>query len=150
MSEVVSFSLNIVAFVVSIVALLLYVRDKLKVKPVIQQVFVRRSDDNPPNHMIQASIVNIGENKAIDCNVGLLVNRNKVGSLVFPTVDSPIGRVGRDWGIQDRITLYPKTPIWVRGYTNARLDDKIEVVLKQGDKVWDRREFSLRFTTDNS
>jgi len=150
MSEVVSYSLSIVAFVVSIVALLLYVRDKLKVKPVIQQVFVRRSDDTPPRHRIDASIVNIGENEAKDCNVELLVNGNKVGSLVFPSVDSPIGRVGRDWAIQDRITLYPKTPIWVRSYTNASLDDEIEVVLKQGNKVWDRRRFKLKFTTDNS
>jgi hypothetical protein len=149
MSEVVSFFLDIVAFAVSIIALLLYVRDKLKVKPVIQQVFVRRSNDNPPNHMIQASIVNIGENEARDCNVELLVNGNKVDSLVFPTVDSPIGRVGRDWAIQDRITLYPKTPIWVRGYTSAGLDDEIEVVLKQGNKVRDRKKFKLRFTTDS-
>ncbi len=54
--------------------MLLYVRDKIKVEPVIQQVFVRRLDENPPSHLIQAFIVNIGEKKAKDRNVELHVN----------------------------------------------------------------------------
>jgi hypothetical protein len=98
--------------------------------------------------MIQALIGNIGERKAKDCYVDLCVNGNKVSSLVVPQVDSPIGRVGIDWGIKDHFTISPKAPVWVRGWTNANLDDQIKVVLKQGDKEWDKREFSLRFTTD--
>lgn len=150
MIEEIFLSMDVIAFNISILALLLYVRDKIKVEPVIQQVFVRRLDDNPPNHQIQLLLVNIGEKKANECNVDLRVNGNKVGSLVFPTVDSPIGRVGIDWAVENRFTLYPKAPIWVRGYTNAQLDDKIEVILKMGNKICDLREFSLRFTTDTA
>jgi hypothetical protein len=148
MWDEISFGMNIIAFVISVVALGLYIRDKIQIEPVIQQFSVRRSDDQPPRHMIQALIGNIGEKKAKDCHVDLCVNGNKVSSLVVPQVDSPIGRVGVDWAIKDHFTISPKAPVWVRGWTEANLDDHIKVVLKQGDKEWDKREFSLRFTTD--
>jgi len=150
LSETINFTIGIFSAFVGMLALVLYMRDKQRVEPVILQTFVRRPDNsNLRYHQIQALVVNNGEKKAENCYVELHVNGNNIGLLDFVPVDSPIGRVGIDWEAKQHFDLYSKIPIWVRRYLTVDPNDKIKLVLKQGGTERFRTsEFTTRFQQD--
>ena len=126
---------------VAVFALILYIMDRIKVKPVILQTYVDKAA-KPDEYIIRAFISNEGARKADNCEVVIEVGGNIREYLDYVPVDSPKGRIGIDWHKENNYTLYPRRPRWVRGYITAP-NRQIAIVLRWGGKECDRQSFTL-------
>jgi len=135
-------TLSSVGTVVAVVALVLYVWERVRIEPVIIRVLVRKSDD-PETYLVQADLSNEGGRRVRRCSTEIQIDGNSVAQLAFVPVDSSIGRIGVDWPEQPQFTMYPHRTVPVRGYIKAPEGTRISIVLKKGEKEKNRLSFSL-------
>jgi len=134
--------LELAGTIVSIAALILYIRDKRLVEPVIlRPISVRIMNDG--SYLVQANLSNEGGRKATGCSAGIEIDGNLIESMVHVPVDSPIGRIGTDWAQRPEFTLYPHRPIPVRTYVRRDPDTRVSFVLRMNQEEKDRENFSL-------
>ena len=126
---------------VGVAALVLYVREWVRVEPRIVNVWLRKGDDGTCR--IEAYLSNEGGRKATGCTAGIEIGDNLVESLAFVPVDSPAGRIGTDWPEKTRFDMYPRRIFPVRGYIKRPKDTRISLVLRRDDQEMDRLSFSL-------
>ncbi len=129
--------------VFSLIALIVYFQDARKIEPRIIQTYHRVLNDG--NFQIQALISNVGKRTAKNCSAKFYVDNNPVGDLEFHPVDSPLGRLGKDWPILTSFDVHPNIPIWVKGYLSPDYENsrvQIELFLR-GDKVDQSNSFTL-------
>jgi hypothetical protein len=141
--EIIFGVIGIAGSVVTIIALMMYLRDRGKVEPKIIQTFVRIMDNH--DYLIQAVLSNLGNKTADRCGARLYIGDNPVSDLSFVPVDSPLGRIGPDWPAATLFPLHPRTPVTVRGYLSAnQRGQKVHVRLFRDNKEVARSyEFSL-------
>lgn len=133
--------INVIGIAVAVVALILYIRDRIEVEPVILQTYVDKAA-KPDEYIIRAIISNEGGRKADNCEVAIEISGNIDKPLYDVPVDSPKGRIGVDWPKYEKYTLYPRRPKWVRGYITAP-NRQIALVLRRNGKEYDRLSFTL-------
>jgi len=80
--------------IAAVIALLLYLRDRLRVESVLVQTYVRIM--KPDKYLIQSNISNEGGKKADGYDVVVEIDGNVVTHLAYAPVDSPLGRIGVD------------------------------------------------------
>lgn len=126
----------------AIVALVLYISDAVAVEPVVIQRIVRIMDE-PNRYLIEALISNNGGKEATQCDMVVEIGGNLVSRLSYIPVDSPLGRIGSDWPIEDTFTLYPRIPISVRGYASAPANTRVTVALRYRGRRYGEQTFAL-------
>lgn len=130
-----------IGIAIAVFALILYIRDRIKVEPVILQTYVDKAA-KPDEYIIRAFISNEGARKADNCEVAIEIGGNIIKHLDYVPIDSPKGRIGVDWPKYEKHTLYPRRPIWVRKYITAP-NRQIALVLRRNGKEYDRLSFTL-------
>jgi hypothetical protein len=142
MMEIVQTILTLIALSVSVFALGVYFIDRQKIDPAILQTFADKTAKSD-EYLIRASISNEGAKKADECDVAIEIGGNIVDFLDHVPVDSLKGRIGVDWPKEKKYALYPKRPIWVRGYVQVEPNTQIAIILRRKCKECDRQTFSL-------
>lgn len=136
----------VIGTVIAVIALILYIIDRIIVEPAILQTFIDRTP-KVNEYIIRAFISNEGARKAHDCEVVAIGGDNDV-ILDHVPIDSLKGRIGVDWPANKKYALYPRRPIWVRGYITAEPNTQIAIVLRWKGKVYSRLSFTLPDPSD--
>jgi hypothetical protein len=118
-----------VGTIAAIVALILYVWDKRRIELALIRTYV--SVVSPQEYLLQVNVSNEGGREAEKCDVIVEMNGNVVTHLSYAPVDSPLGKIGVDWPDECTFSLYPRRPMWVRGYVKAPPGTRIAVVLRR-------------------
>lgn len=112
-----------------------------RIEPILLQIIVRIMDE-PEKYLIIANVSNEGESKAEECDV-LVQTDGVTTNLSYVPVDSHLDRIGADWPEENTFTLYPKRPMWVRGYVNAPAGTSITIMFRVRGQEFHRRSFEL-------
>lgn len=135
------FAIGFIGTGVGTFALILYLQDRLRVDPVILQIYLRII--RPETYHLEANVSNEGGRRIDYCDVVVRIKGNDVSSLQWIPVDSPLGRIGADWPAQNWFNLYPRRPIIVRGYVHGAPGTHVTLVLRSQGKEYDSRSLTL-------
>lgn len=130
-------AISIIFGLFGLISLEVYVWETRKIEVKIIQIFQRVMDKG--DFQIIVVVTNIGNRVAENCSVKIYVEDNPVQDLSFPSIDSPIGKIGLDWPTYTSFEIHRNTPIWLRGYLGPNYEGKrVHVRLFLDDREVDR------------
>lgn len=126
------------SLVLAVIALVLYIKDRLRASPRIVQTFARIMDSG--DYQISGVLTNTGNRTANHCSVWLQDQPESqfARQLTFQPIDSPIGKLRPEWPSHEEFRLLPSTQIVVRCYLKPpEIDKEVQLVLYSKDKAVD-------------